>query len=98
MGNLTDSPTCPVDGLLLGVLEQQRFWTQRLKVSLFQDTESENGGDFVNDNVMDNKKIQDKLKEYATMTRSCSHDEVKVDVKVGETTFSFLLQEGHIGS
>lgn len=61
------------------------------------DTESENGGDFVNDNVMDNKKIQDKLKEYATMTRSCSHDEVKVDVKVGETTFPFFYKKDTSG-
>ena len=51
----------------------------------------------VKDNVMDNKKIQDKLKEYATMTRSCSHDEVKVDVKVGETTFPFFYKKDTSG-
>ena len=62
------------------------------------DTESENGGDFVKDNITDNKKIQDKLKEYATMTRSCSHDEVKVDVKVGETTFPFFYKKDTSGN
>ena len=62
----------------------------------FPDTESENGGDFVNDNVMD------MLKEYATATRSCSHDEVKVNVKVvfkvGETTFPFYYKKDTSGN
>ena len=62
------------------------------------DTESENGGYFVKNNITDNKKIQDKLKEYATMTRSCSHDEVKVDVKVGETTFPFFYKKDTSGN
>lgn len=62
------------------------------------DTESENGGYFVKNNITDNKKIQDKLKEYTTMTRSCSHDEVKVDVKVGETTFPFFYKKDTSGN
>eukprot|EP00434_Breviolum_minutum_P019757 symbB.v1.2.017433.t1/scaffold1360.1/size203234/4 len=52
----------------------------------------------VKNNITDNKKIQDKLKEYATMTRSCSHDEVKVDVKVGETTFPFFYKKDTSGN